>query len=636
MTDIDSIEAISGSVLSAFPGLWVRLVSATLGTYTSTGPASSTGQATFSPSRPTGTYEVWTSPDGNIWTDTGQQYQVNSALTGQFDAAKNGCDPTGAADAGVPLTALLNSAAGKGSVFVPYGTYLLSSVIVVPSNTHLVMHPQAVFQCSATTVLQNQNQTLDGAGDQNIFIQGGQFVLGSGVTGSIHANFSQVTNLRISGVTLNGANAGTAQALVANNVYNAQFDHLNINVYDPVGGTGHSCNGLWIRGGNAITVSDCIIRSGDDAIALSSQTTTGADDLYNVSVTNCYCDSRRGRVLDIETGVNNVYQITASNLTGKANSGVNGQDSDCIAVVNDNQSIATLHDITISNCTIDSSNALRGVHVDGAFNVMIENVVLRGAVLNAPFIATTTAGNSTSTSNVRFAGCVGSTSSTTFGGLHIAPATGGTITEVEFVGCRITGAGFYGANFNASSGAITSCAVRDCIMSPTTSGNGTGIYAHGTNVVSDCMFVGNRLVGGWANALREDSPCTANLWTNNDLTGNTSHAVFSTGGGSSAFRSNLGLNPVGLLTGTIFAPPTIPASGSTYTNVTGLDCLVYITCAAGVSVSVISLNSANGSMTTSGFTVAASSTSPPIPVGAGGRIALTYSGGTPTWQWIGA
>lgn len=90
MSDIDSLESIASSgVLSGYPGLWIRLVSATLGTYTSTGAASATGQVAFSVPRPAGVYEVWTSPDGSAWTDTGEQYQVFASALAQQSLTPN-------------------------------------------------------------------------------------------------------------------------------------------------------------------------------------------------------------------------------------------------------------------------------------------------------------------------------------------------------------------------------------------------------------------------------------------------------------------------------------------------------------------------------------------------------------------
>lgn len=657
-------QAAPNKVVSVVPGVWVQLVGGGV-TFTSDAPTDSGGNyAMASANVTTGVYEVYTSSNvAGPWTDTGEKVVVNSAdatgtvhlagtetITGiktfaadayfesgrpWFDACAFGADPTGVIDSTSAINLALATATGKGVTFIPYGTYVIAGTIVVPSNSTLMMTPATtlVQQSGSGTAIKNQNNTPGGSGDTNIQIFGGNIVLASGATGSVHVNFGQITGFRLSGLTMSGANSGTAEAVVGNNLYQAQIDNLNIDVYDSSGVS--SCNGIWLRGGNGITVSDCVVQSGDDAYAFSSASTAGFDDLRNVSISNCFGDSRRGRVLDIESGVNNTYQISATGLTGRANSGVDGLDSDCIAIVNDNQSIATVHDISVSNCVIDSSNAMRGIHIDGVYNVNVSNIVLSGTIEDAVILVTTTAGNTTSTKNIRVSNVIGSTSGATWAVAYVAPASGGTVTNAEFIGCQGTSAG-YGANFNSASGAISGCTLRDCNFAPAASGSGRGLYVHGTSGVSHCIFEGNHLNGGWSSSIEEDSPSTNNLYLNNDLTGYASHPVFSTGQAGSAFRGNLGLNPFGALTGTIFPVPTMPGSTVNYTNTTGLDCFVLINCGAGVSVSAIKLSGNDGVSTTlTGVTVAASSTSIPIPVRVGEIIQLTYTGGTPTWQWFG-
>lgn len=93
------------------------------------------------------------------------------------------------------------------------------------------------------------------------------------------------------------------------------------------------------------------------------------------------------------------------------------------------------------------------------------------------------------------------------------------------------------------------------------------------------------------------------------------------GGGSMQFINDK------LTPGHMSSPPSVPGSGSASTPVYREGSVVMHT-GAGVTVSAIAING-----TTTGLTMAASSSLalPPIPSGA--TITPTYAGGTPTWDW---
>jgi hypothetical protein len=89
-------------------------------------------------------------------------------------------------------------------------------------------------------------------------------------------------------------------------------------------------------------------------------------------------------------------------------------------------------------------------------------------------------------------------------------------------------------------------------------------------------------------------------------------------------KDNPGLNP--LPGGT----PAVPATTVTASNTNGSDVMVYIVTDGATTVTVIAVNGA-----TTGHTMAVSSQKA-VQLPAGGTIALTYAGGTPTWTWIGS
>lgn len=78
--------------------------------------------------------------------------------------------------------------------------------------------------------------------------------------------------------------------------------------------------------------------------------------------------------------------------------------------------------------------------------------------------------------------------------------------------------------------------------------------------------------------------------------------------------------------GHVASPPAVPASGSAATLVY-LNAQVVIHTGAGVTVSAVTIDG-----TATGLTMAASS-SLAVQVPSGKTIALTYAGGTPTWDW---
>lgn len=415
-----------------------------------------------------------------------------------IDAVHAGADPTGQTDASPYINDALRTAAGK-VVLVPAGTYLLNHPILVPSASILLMDRGAIFIQNTYTSLQNVNTTLGGAGDSNIQVFGGTFQISPNYK-SVHVYFSQVTNLRVSNMTILGTNTANFQALWLNNIYHAQIDHIYVDVYNSPGGG--SNNGIWLAGGNNVAISNCVVRSGDDAYAFGS-VATGEPfaDTFNCTISNCHGESRRARVLDIEAdGDTNVYGISANNLTGTVGAG-----GGCLTVANYSKGASTTHDVTISNCVLDASDALEGVVVDGASDVEIFNVILRGVLDRgrssgrACFVAQTMGGMNTSVSNVRFAGCRGQTNSLGYGALQVSPGTGGSAAKIQFERCRVVG-GAYGAALWGTSGPVTNCSIQSCEITASAIGHGVG--ADISSGVTRYLISESRFPN-WRTALRE-------------------------------------------------------------------------------------------------------------------------------------
>lgn len=100
-------------------------------------------------------------------------------------------------------------------------------------------------------------------------------------------------------------------------------------------------------------------------------------------------------------------------------------------------------------------------------------------------------------------------------------------------------------------------------------------------------------------------------------------------------RTNMNVNVAGNLEiincrlgpGHMSSPPAVPASGSSASRLFR-PAQVKITTGVGVTVSAVTIDG-----TATGQTMAASSTLYPVAVPSGKTIALTYAGGTPTWDW---
>jgi hypothetical protein len=108
----------------------------------------------------------------------------------------------------------------------------------------------------------------------------------------------------------------------------------------------------------------------------------------------------------------------------------------------------------------------------------------------------------------------------------------------------------------------------------------------------------------------------------NDLrqTGTSGHAnVYLTNGGAyTEARSNLGVNPVGVL-----GPPAVPATTVAYTNAYGVDAQVFVA-PNGATISSIKVDGV-----TTGVLAGL------VLVPAGSTVTLAYTVATPTWVWYG-
>lgn len=205
-------------------------------------------------------------------------------------------------------------------------------------------------------------------------------------------------------------------------------------------------------------------------------------------------------------------------------------------------------------------------------------------------------------------------------------------SQSKIIGCTFDGVGGDCVFVNGTDALIEGCTMTSVADQAATAGWGAGVHLEfGT---ARCIVTGNNVsssatAGKTGYLIREESTggAGANLIEGNTLrtNGSIAHAVLATAGAASIVRSNIGYNPVGKQTA-----PGFPGSGSPLVNPFNSDEDVWITCGAGVTVSVIAIGG-----NTIPVTVAASTTSQKISVPPAQSITVTYAGGTPSWTWFG-
>ena len=137
----------------------------------------------------------------------------------------------------------------------------------------------------------------------------------------------------------------------------------------------------------------------------------------------------------------------------------------------------------------------------------------------------------------------------------------------------------------------------------------------------DVTIMGNAWVADstahYTYCIQEIAALAGNVYANNQFrVAGTAGTLQINAASTSVAQHNTGYNPVGHLT----TQPTVPASGTAYTNTNGVDCTVYI---EGGTVTAIAVGGTATGATSGAFRVAAGQT-----------VTLTYSA-APTWQWFG-
>jgi hypothetical protein len=361
-------------------------------------------------------------------------------------------DDFGAAGDGVTLDAAAIAAAivrGTGGIvrFTPGKTYLTNQ-ITVPSDTTLDMR--------GATILKNSRVvTLRASGRTNVTLLGGILDHAPGVDDDAgrHVWFDDCHGVRIEGLWVRGpqntASGGSWATLFAN------CTDVTIDGYRQGDADNPACeDGLHFTGCQRVAVTNWVIHSGDDCIAINTQDDfpafhTPTQDTYDISISNGVgrVSGGPGHILYIGVQTPSTFDIrniTVSNVVGACGNGT----SNAFQVSNDAPSTSTLHDVTITNffgdCDAQTSAAADGVVLRDAnsLTMMAVNIVNYGRhgveatdIDNAKFVAWKTDGSGTGA------------------GIFLTGGSDGT----QFVGCN-WGASTVGINdFSSTNTQIVGC-----------------------------------------------------------------------------------------------------------------------------------------------------------------------------------
>lgn len=449
------------------------------------------------------------------------QDQIN-AKNAPFSLVGNGTT-----DDSVGLQAAITAAAAaEVPLYVPAGTYRITTQLSLPSNLIWLSDPNTIYffdtgATYASSTWMISDGYLSETANENIYISGGKF---QGAT----AWASQGSVLRIlcddfTWIDSQIALAGRVVPMVLFAGDRVRISGIKITEpYVSANGGG----GLRCIGGNDIIVSDCHVESDDDCF----QFVPGADvnlngnlSITNAHYVNCTGISTRGRLFVATLGTASGESVSTASITDFSFSSISG-----VAPVTGTAAGAAIQNITSSGaitrgaiigCQVDpsSSTAARGMDILNQGTGSVTNIDLFGlSIINPPAraIEFRVNGGSVLPTNIRmFGGHLGSpqtsdptlvvreASKLTFDGVHISgcetqdvsvASIGGSTTDcpnIYFVNCLVdevgaTGAARYGfAWARCSAGGSKNCVVLPA--SGVTGARGHSLTANSSNLVFD-------------------------------------------------------------------------------------------------------------------------------------------------------
>lgn len=263
----------------------------------------------------------------------------------------------GVTDDTAAIQAALDANVG-GIVLLNQDTTYAVQNLEVPSGTSLTGYGATLHRIT------NGSHAMDAAtihnattGDADITVEGVRFT--TAVEGR-HLGFDSVDGLVVRDCIVDGVSG--VWATWFRDCTDVVVDGYRQNAGDDLGE-----DGLHFTGGSGITVTGCVIHSGDDCISLTSDTSDLAGNLSDVAISNCVLYSSDGRPICIDVSPtaddgSTIERVNISNCVGYAN----GTLVPGVSVVNQKPSTCFVRDVTITGCWFaqpNTSGTLDGLEV---------------------------------------------------------------------------------------------------------------------------------------------------------------------------------------------------------------------------------------------------------------------------------
>jgi polygalacturonase len=307
-----------------------------------------------------------------------------------------GADNTGATYATVNIQNAINACQPGDILFFPDGTYLMDSGLTLKSNDiTIIISPGALIQANTNYVWrENGSDLFYGENLKNIEITGGGIIDGGGL---VYERSTRPYQKPGRGIELIGCTNVNLHHLTVRNIPNfaINIERCTLVIADnllirgrPFDNFHGSADGLDIQSCYDVTITNCDIEVGDDALCLKVKPEAP---LHKVRIKNCILASSCNALKLGTDTKNEAYDIIAENIIINKHSApaASGQDpvstGDCISAItiqsNDNTNV---HDITVRNVTINScynpiylelqNRGNKNPFLGKLSNILIENV----------------------------------------------------------------------------------------------------------------------------------------------------------------------------------------------------------------------------------------------------------------------
>ena len=493
-----------------------------------------------------------------------------------------GATGNGSTDDTAAIQAALTAATGGGVVYLPNGTYKITSTLTIPAAVTLLGESRGntflVAGTASMTMVSSINASLTNVSNQVVQIS----FDGNNLTGVVAVAATLAQNLYVSQCSFYGCR------------YNVYFDRCQFyTVTDCIAATSKNTTGTAGPGTfAAITTLDTATGSFGifrGCTVWNNGNGTQSQAFYFRRQTNLFVD--QCFVNDMTTGNGSpgtAFTLeNASSFCTFANCG-SALGGTGLLIQQGSGAVAQPNNSSFTNCILEGQSAF-GIEISQG-----NHLTFSGCIVNTSVAVPGIQIGGTITSSLIFDGI--DISSSGVGGTGIAFAAGAVTSQILITSCIVneTGAGGIGISFPAT-GSILGTSVQSCIFNVA-----TGVLSLGAALFTNLRVIGN-IVGS--------TPMITGTATQLAQAGNL-------------VRDNAGY------VASANQAPAFPATTIASTNTTGYAVKVYV--ANGTSaITVVTINGV-----VSGLTIPLSTQQFVTVLEPGDSIAFTYGGGAPTWTWL--